>query len=187
MRPPKRPCSTKFPYSALRRPALVGGAFRRTLGLSRADLFLRLARHQNPLQANGDRRGLGCASAVSHHAGLHAFFRHGSRTFLRAVCRTRFFITARCCPGCTSPPRLQNATNTIVENQRLITKVYFPRLALPLSSVLSGLVDFGVSFLMFVAMMAYYRVRPTAAILWLPVFCCWQFSRRSAWGCGFRR
>jgi lipopolysaccharide transport system permease protein len=65
---------------------------------------------------------------------------------------------------------LQNATNTIVDNQRLITKVYFPRLALPLSSVFSGLVDFGVSFLMFVAMMAYYRVRPTAAILWLPVF-----------------
>ena len=55
---------------------------------------------------------------------------------------------------------LQNATNTIVENQRLITKVYFPRLALPLSAVLSGLVDFGVSFLMFVAMMVYYGIRP---------------------------
>lgn len=65
---------------------------------------------------------------------------------------------------------LQNATNTIVENQRLITKVYFPRLALPLSSVLSGLVDFGISFLMFVAMMIYYGIRPTAAVLWLPAF-----------------
>jgi lipopolysaccharide transport system permease protein len=65
---------------------------------------------------------------------------------------------------------LQNATNTIVENQRLITKVYFPRLALPLSSVLSGLVDFGISFLMFVAMMVYYGIRPTAAVLWLPAF-----------------
>ena len=58
---------------------------------------------------------------------------------------------------------LQNATNTIVENQRVITKVYFPRLALPLSSVLSGLVDFGISFLMFVVMMVYYRIRPDAA------------------------
>jgi len=65
---------------------------------------------------------------------------------------------------------LQNATNTIVENQRVITKVYFPRLALPLSSVLSGLVDFGVSFLMFVAMMVYFGMRPSAAILWLPAF-----------------
>ena len=53
---------------------------------------------------------------------------------------------------------LQNSTNTIVENQRLVTKVYFPRLALPLSSVLSGLVDFGISFLMFIAMMFYYRI-----------------------------
>jgi lipopolysaccharide transport system permease protein len=65
---------------------------------------------------------------------------------------------------------LQNATNTIVENQRLITKVYFPRLALPLSSVLSGLVDFGISFLMFVAMMIYYGIRPTAAVVWVPAF-----------------
>lgn len=71
---------------------------------------------------------------------------------------------------------LQNATNTMVENQRLITKIYFPRLALPLSAVFSGLVDFGFSFLMFVAMMLYYRlvygfkVPPSAALLWLPVF-----------------
>ncbi len=65
---------------------------------------------------------------------------------------------------------LQNATNTIVENQRVITKVYFPRLALPLSAVLSGLVDFAISFLMFVVMMVYYRIRPTAALLWFPAF-----------------
>jgi len=65
---------------------------------------------------------------------------------------------------------LQNATNTIVDNQRVITKVYFPRLALPISAVLSGLVDFAISFLMFVAMMAYYRVHPTLALLWMPVF-----------------
>jgi lipopolysaccharide transport system permease protein len=65
---------------------------------------------------------------------------------------------------------MQNATNTIVENQRVITKVYFPRLALPLASVLSGLVDFGVSFGMFVVLMIYYGIRPTAAIFWFPVF-----------------
>jgi len=50
---------------------------------------------------------------------------------------------------------LQNATNTIVENQCLITKVYFPQLALPLSSALSGLIDFSISFLMFVGIMLY--------------------------------
>ena len=65
---------------------------------------------------------------------------------------------------------LQNATNTIVENQRLITKVYFPRLVLPFSSVLSGLVDFGISLLMYVAMMFYYGIRPGWALFMLPVF-----------------
>jgi lipopolysaccharide transport system permease protein len=65
---------------------------------------------------------------------------------------------------------MQSATNTIVENQRVITKVYFPRLALPLSSVLSGLVDFGVSFLMFIVLMIYYGIRPTLAIIWFPAF-----------------
>jgi lipopolysaccharide transport system permease protein len=65
---------------------------------------------------------------------------------------------------------LQNSTNTIVESQRLITKVYFPRLALPLSSVLSGLVDFGISFLLLIAMMVYYGVHPTITVVWLPAF-----------------
>lgn len=65
---------------------------------------------------------------------------------------------------------LQNATATVVENQRLITKVYFPRLALPLSAVFSGVVDFGVSFVMLLALMLYYGIRPGAAILWMPGF-----------------
>src|SRR5258708_2027729 len=65
---------------------------------------------------------------------------------------------------------LQNATNSIVDNQRLITKVYFPRLILPLSSVSSGVVDFGISFLIFIVMMIYYAIRPTVAALWIPAF-----------------
>ncbi len=65
---------------------------------------------------------------------------------------------------------LQNATNAIVENQRVITKVYFPRVALPLAAVLASLVDFGVSFLMFVALMIYYGIHPTAAAIWFPAF-----------------
>jgi lipopolysaccharide transport system permease protein len=65
---------------------------------------------------------------------------------------------------------LQNSTSAIVANQGMITKVYFPRLALPLSAVLSGLVDFGISFLMFVAMMIYYGVRPGIPLLFFPLF-----------------
>jgi len=65
---------------------------------------------------------------------------------------------------------MQGATSVVVEQQRVITKIYFPRVVLPISSVLSGLLDFGISFAVLLVMMAYYRIIPTASILWLPVF-----------------
>src|SRR5208283_4911927 len=65
---------------------------------------------------------------------------------------------------------LQNATNVVVEQQQMITKVYFPRLVLPLSAVMAGLLDFAISFVVFLGMMAYYRVMPGLAILLFPGF-----------------
>jgi homopolymeric O-antigen transport system permease protein len=65
---------------------------------------------------------------------------------------------------------LQSATNVVVEQQRVITKIYFPRVVLPISAVLGGLVDFAISFGVLLALMAYYGIAPTAATLWLPVF-----------------
>jgi lipopolysaccharide transport system permease protein len=65
---------------------------------------------------------------------------------------------------------LQNATNVVVEQQRIITKIYFPRLVLPISAVLSGLVDFGIAFLMLLVLMAYYHIAPTRAFLMFPIF-----------------
>jgi len=65
---------------------------------------------------------------------------------------------------------LQNATNIMVENQRVITKVYFPRLLLPMSAVVSGLVDMGIGFVVFLGIMAYYRIAPSRATLLLPFF-----------------
>ncbi len=65
---------------------------------------------------------------------------------------------------------LQNATNVVVEQQRLITKIYFPRLVLPISAVLSGLVDFAIAFCVLIALMAYYRITPGPAVLLLPGF-----------------
>jgi homopolymeric O-antigen transport system permease protein len=63
---------------------------------------------------------------------------------------------------------LQNATNVVVDQQRVITKVYFPRLVLPLSAVVSGLLDFGIALLVFLALMAYYRIAPGPGFLLLP-------------------
>ena len=65
---------------------------------------------------------------------------------------------------------LQNATNAVVEQQHVITKVYFPRLVLPLSAVVSGLVDFSLGFVVLVGIMAYYRTVPGLAVLLVPCF-----------------
>jgi lipopolysaccharide transport system permease protein len=53
---------------------------------------------------------------------------------------------------------LTQSSNSVVSEQRLISKVYFPRLIVPLSSVLSGLVDFAIAFGLLLAMMGYYAV-----------------------------
>lgn len=65
---------------------------------------------------------------------------------------------------------LQGATNVVVEQQRLITKIYFPRLVLPISAVLSALVDFVAAFGMLIVLMAYYHITPGRAVLLLPAF-----------------
>ncbi|WP_337286888.1 ABC transporter permease [Candidatus Methylomirabilis sp.] len=65
---------------------------------------------------------------------------------------------------------LTQSGNSLVANERLITKVYFPRLVIPLSAVLAGLVDFGIAFVILLAMMAYYGITPTAAVFTLPFF-----------------
>jgi len=65
---------------------------------------------------------------------------------------------------------MQGATNIVVDHQRVITKIYFPRVVLPMAAVLSGLLDFAISFTAFIGMMVYYRIVPTGAIIWLPAF-----------------
>ena len=65
---------------------------------------------------------------------------------------------------------LTNASNSLVGSANLITKVYFPRLVVPIASVLSAGVDVALSSLLLFAMMGYYGVAPTVHILWLPLF-----------------
>jgi lipopolysaccharide transport system permease protein len=65
---------------------------------------------------------------------------------------------------------LTESSNSVVANERLITKVYFPRLVVPLASTLAGFVDFVIAFTLVVGMMIWYGVKPTWAILTLPFF-----------------
>src|SRR2546430_4345112 len=63
---------------------------------------------------------------------------------------------------------LTESSNSLVANERLITKVYFPRLVVPISAVLGGLIDFAIAFVILLLMMAYYGIAPTRAVLALP-------------------
>lgn len=65
---------------------------------------------------------------------------------------------------------LTESSNSLVASQNLITKVYFPRLVIPISSVLAGLVDFAIAFVILLVMMLYYGIVPTAAVALLPLF-----------------
>ena len=63
---------------------------------------------------------------------------------------------------------LTQSSNSLVGSANLITKVYFPRLVIPISSVLSGIVDFVIAFALLIGMMFYYGIYPSAAIVFLP-------------------
>ena len=61
------------------------------------------------------------------------------------------------------------STASVVINANLLTKVYFPRLILPLTSLLSGLVEFSIQFVVLLILMAYYHIWPSWGLLLLPL------------------
>lgn len=60
------------------------------------------------------------------------------------------------------------SSNSLVANQGLLRKVYFPRLVIPLSAVASGIIDFLIAFTVLVGLAAWYGIAPTANVVWLP-------------------
>jgi lipopolysaccharide transport system permease protein len=62
---------------------------------------------------------------------------------------------------------LQRSGTSLVGSAHLITKIYFPRLIIPISAVVGGIVDFAISFVILLLMMAYYKVYPTWNMLWV--------------------
>lgn len=65
---------------------------------------------------------------------------------------------------------LTESSNSVVLSDRLITKVYFPKLVIPFASVLAGLVDFTIAFSLVIGMLIWYHITPTWAVLTVPLF-----------------
>jgi lipopolysaccharide transport system permease protein len=60
--------------------------------------------------------------------------------------------------------------NSVVNNQQLVKKVFFPRLLIPIAPILTGLVDFSIAFVLLALMMFHYGIRPSAAVVAVPLF-----------------
>jgi lipopolysaccharide transport system permease protein len=65
---------------------------------------------------------------------------------------------------------LSESSNSLISNSNLISKVYFPRMIIPASSIITSLVDFAVSLIILAVMMVYYQYMPDVKIILLPVF-----------------
>lgn len=65
---------------------------------------------------------------------------------------------------------LTSSSDSLVGNANLLSKVYFPRLVIPMASVLPAAIDFALAFLVLLVMMVYYGITPTWNIIWLPLF-----------------
>ena len=63
---------------------------------------------------------------------------------------------------------MSSSTQSLISGSGMFTKVYFPRLIIPLTPVLSKLVDFGIAFVILFGLMAWYGIAPTINILWIP-------------------
>jgi lipopolysaccharide transport system permease protein len=93
-----------------------------------------------------------------------------------------FFAYAALLPWNFFASSLSRASGSLVNDASLISKVYFPRLLLPVSAVLSMTIDFGIAFIILLGMMAWYGIVPGVAVLTLPFFLLLAFI--TALGCG---
>lgn len=91
------------------------------------------------------------------------------RTSAGAVEGYSLFVFAGLLPWIFFANGLSSGGQSIVANQNLVTKVYFPRLLIPMGAVVAGLVDLAVSFVLLLIMLPFYGITPGWSILWAPV------------------
>jgi lipopolysaccharide transport system permease protein len=77
---------------------------------------------------------------------------------------------------------LTQSSNSLIEHERIITKVYFPRVILPMAAVLSGVLDFSIAFVLLLVLLGFYSVMPMLSILAIPLLV--VFAAATALGVG---
>jgi lipopolysaccharide transport system permease protein len=70
---------------------------------------------------------------------------------------------------------LSEASNSLINNEKLISKIYFPRLIVPIATVVVAFVDFLISFCILLGLMGWYRFKPDWRIIFLQIFAIWAF------------
>jgi lipopolysaccharide transport system permease protein len=93
------------------------------------------------------------------------------------------FVFAALLPWQVFSRAMMEASNSLVSDQRLISRVYFPRMLVPMASIIAALFDFSITFLLFLGMMLYYGIVPGWAVLTLPLFL--LLMTATAMGVGF--
>ncbi|MGL5888667.1 MAG: ABC transporter permease, partial [Bacteroidia bacterium] len=101
--------------------------------------------------------------------GVFTFFGAMFDTATGVVPRV-LLVTAATLPWTLFSSALSEASNSLIANSNLVTKVYFPRLIVPLSSIIVCLVDFLIAFVILIALMIYYGQLPGVQIFALPAF-----------------
>lgn len=92
------------------------------------------------------------------------------------------FVTVAIVPWTYMSEAMTYSSQSLVTEQNMLGKVYFPRLIYPLTPVIAKLVDFAIALLLVLAVLLYYGVRPTWNILWLPLFMLWMVMIPAAIG-----
>ncbi len=80
------------------------------------------------------------------------------------------FTTVGMCGWTYFSTLMTNASNSIISAQGMVSKIYFPRLIIPLSKAIAAFIDFGISFVILIAMLVYFRFVPSINIVFLPFF-----------------
>ena len=142
----------------------MGAAPALVVAIPRAVVLLRVARHQGPLQANGDRGPLGNPSTGCPDRGLHTLSRAAARNLTGDIPYALFALSGLVLWTLFSQT-LMGASESLVTLSQLLQKVYFPRLLLPISAAGTTVLDFAFGLLVLLAAMLAMGFAPPLAVL----------------------